>query len=155
MTSIGSILLLSNDQSLYDEISRLLNMYKIISQRFSLTELLVYMHKNNTIAIIIDLDEYGYSACRAIALSDTDNYIPVLALSSKGRNELQLSDTCMEYFMSKADIHGNLYNIIKIFTDFKKKYIDIRQCYDINDLINSETDCLLKKFTVNGTQYFN
>lgn len=155
MASIGSILLLSNDQSLYDEISRLLNMYKIIRQRLNMTELLAYMHKNNPIAIIIDLDDYGYSACRTVVLSDTDNYIPVLALSSKDKNELRISEACMEYFMSKADIRGNLYNIIKIFADFKKKYIDIKQCYNINDLINSETDSLLKKFIGNGTQHIN
>lgn len=155
MTSMGSILLLSNDRSLYDEISGLLNMYRMISQRFSLTELLAYMHKNNPIAVIIDLDDYEYSTCRSIVLSDTDNYIPVLALSSKDRAGLGTTAACMEYFMSKADICGSLYNTIKIFTDFRKKYIDIRQCYDINDLINSETDCLLKKFTGNGTQYFN
>jgi response regulator RpfG family c-di-GMP phosphodiesterase len=66
-----------------------------------------------------------------------------------------ITDTTMEYYMSKSDVHRNLYNTIKIFTDFKKKYTDIKHCYNINDLINSETDSLLKKFIENESQYFN
>lgn len=155
MTSIGNILLLSNDLNFYEEISRLLNMYKIIRKQFNLTELITDMRKFNPIAIIIDLDDYGYSVCKSILVTDTDNYIPVLALSSKDRFGMQTTDTSMEYYMSKSDIRTNLHNTIKIFADFKKKYIDIKQCYNINDLINSETDCLLKKIIENESQYFN
>lgn len=155
MVSAGNILLLSNDLGLYEEISSLLKMYKIVRQQFNLAEMIMYMRKSSPIAVIVDLDDYGYSICKSIVVSDTDNYIPVLALCSNERVDIRLTDTSMEYYMSKAEVNKNLYNTIKIFSDFKKKYTDIKQCYNINDLINSETDCLLKKFIGNESRYFN
>jgi len=155
MTSIGNILLLSNDPSLYEETSRILNMHLLVCQQFNLTELIAYTKNHNPIAVIVDVDDYDYSVCKSIIVADSDNCIPVLALGSSDKKAASSATMPMEYYMRKADMRSNLYNTIKIFTDFKKKYVDIKQCYNINDLINSETDCLLKKFTENDTQDFN
>jgi len=155
MTSTGNILLLSNDPVLYEEISRLLNMYKLVRRQFNLADLIADMNKVNPVAVIVDTDTYDYSICKSIAVADADNYVPVLALGAKEKKWTQAAAIPMEYYMKKSDIGSNLYNTVKIFTDFKKKYVDIRQCYNINDLINSETDCLLKKFTENDSQELN
>ncbi|MGE5679173.1 MAG: HD-GYP domain-containing protein [Pseudomonadota bacterium] len=155
MTSVGNILLLSNDLGLYDEISSILSISRVVRQSYNLAEMIAYMHKFNPTAVIIDLDDYSYSVFKSIALSETDNYIPVLALYSKDRAGIRPADAPMEYHMKKSDIRKSLYGIIKIFTDFKKKYTDIKRCYNINDFINSETDFLLKKFIENESYYFN
>lgn len=155
MTSTGNILLLSNDLRLYEEVRSLLSMYIVTRQQYNLTELVTSINKFNPTAIIVDMDYYDYSVCKSIVVSDTDNYIPVLGLCSKDIGDMRSTDMAMEYYMNKSDINTNLYNNVKIFTDFKKKYTDIQQCYNINDLINSETDSLLKKFIENEAQYFN
>ncbi|MHB1394472.1 MAG: HD-GYP domain-containing protein [Clostridia bacterium] len=154
MHSAGNILLLTNDSELQLKISSLLNRYEIAQQKFNLTRLMMYIYKFNPVAIILDLDDYDYSIYKSIAMSDSDNYVPVLALHSKERNILPPLDTAMEYYMHKSEIGMNLPNIIKIFNDFKNKYTDIKQCYSINDLINSKTDGLLKKFIGNEFLYF-
>ena len=150
----GNILLLTNDSELHLKISSLLNRYEITRQKFSLTKLMMYVYKFNPVAIIVDLDDYDYSIYKSISMSDSDNYIPVLALHSKERIALPPVDAAMEYYMHKSEMGTNLPNILKIFTDFKSKYTGIKQCYSINDLINSKTDSLLKKFIGNEFLYF-
>ncbi len=154
MHSVGNILLLTNDSKLHIKISSLLNKCEIVRQQFDLTKVLIYIYKFNPVAIIVDLDDYDYSIYKSIAMSDSDNYIPILALHSKERAALPPTDAAMEYYMHKSDLAASLPYIMKIFIDFKSKYTGIKQCYSINDLINSKTDSLLKKFIGNEFLYF-
>ena len=146
MHSSGNILLLTDDSELYSRIKGLLGRYEIIWQKYDLTNLIVHIYNDNPVAIIVDLDVYDYSIYKSISTIDTDNYIPVLALHSSAVSSIAASDRAMEYYMNKSELEINLPYTVKIFTDFKSKYIGIKQCYSINDLINSKTDSLLKKF---------
>lgn len=153
MHSAGNILLLTNDSQLYKMIRSLLGNYEISWQQFNLTRLMMYIYQFNPVAVIVDLDDYDSSIHKSISMTDTDNYIPILALHSKEKIEPPYRDAAMEYYMRKAEMEVNLPYIIKIFSDFKNKYTGIKQCYSINDLINSKTDSLLKKFIGNEFLY--
>ncbi|HYE83089.1 MAG TPA: HD domain-containing phosphohydrolase [Clostridia bacterium] len=155
MNFFGNILLLSNDLELYAKISKLLNRYEVFQQKLDLTNQMLHIYKYNPIAVIVDLDDYEYPIYKSMTMSDTDNYMPILALYSKEPDITYAIDEASEYYMHKSQISANLTNIIKIFSDFKKKYASIKQCYSINDMINSQTDNLLKRFTGNELQYFD
>lgn len=155
MHSKDNILLLSNDFGLYTKISSVLNNYEIIRQKYNPTELMMHIYKFNPIAVIVDLDDSEYSIFKSLIKPDTDNYIPILVLHSNDRGILRSIDSEMQYYLHKSEISTSLHTIIKIFTDFKRKYTNIKQCYSINDLINSQTDSLLKRFIGNEFQYFD
>ncbi len=153
MQSSYSILLLSNDTEVCGKIISLLDKYEVIQQQFNLAKLTAYVDKLNPVAIIVDLDDYEYYIYKSIIMAERDNYIPVLAIHSKDRSIMSNTDAAMEYYMHKSDIGTNITGLIKIFADFRFKYTDIKQSYTISDLINSQTDSLLKKLIGNELRH--
>lgn len=154
MHSAGKIILLTNNPELNSKIQSILGSYEIIWQQFNASKLMMYIYKYNPTAIIADMDTYDISIYKSLSLSDIDNYIPVVALHSMEMGTPAASAVDMVYHMNKSDMGMNLPYIIKIFTDFKKKYTGIKQCYSINDMINSRTDSLLRSFIGSEFQYF-
>jgi HD-GYP domain-containing protein (c-di-GMP phosphodiesterase class II) len=154
MYSEEKIILLTTDSELYSQIRGMLGSYEIVWQRFNASKLMMYIYELNPAAIIIDLDDCDYSIYKSLSLRDPDNYLPILTLHSMESGTPAALATDMEYYMSKSDMAMNLPYIIKIFTDFKRKYTGIKQCYSINDMINSKTDSLLKRFIWSEFPYF-